>query len=157
MREVLKKLKKGKAPGQDGITNEAWIIGKEELEEKMTNIINGIWRGDKVPEEWKIGTVKPIFKKGKRNEVENYRGITLMDTGYKIYAEVLRKRLEDEIKRKDVLDNSQMGFREGKGAAEAIYVLKEAITGEIRKERGKVFVAFADMRAAFDKLNRKKI
>lgn len=58
-----------------------------------------------------------------------------MDTGYKIYAEILRMRLEKEIKEKEVLDEMQMGFREGKGTAEAIYVLKEAVTNGIRKEK----------------------
>ena len=36
--------------------------------------------------------VKLIFKKGDRREASNYRGITLMDTGYTIFAEVLREK-----------------------------------------------------------------
>lgn len=30
---------------------------------------------------------KVIYKKGDLDKTENYRGISLMDTGYKIYAE----------------------------------------------------------------------
>lgn len=123
----------------------------------MKEILNEIWKGGKVPDEWKIGTVKPIFKKERREEVGNYRGITLMDTWYKIYAEILRKRLEKEIKEKEILDRTQMGFREGKGIAKAIYALKEAIESGIKKERGKVIVGFADMKAAFDRLKRENI
>lgn len=70
-----------------------------------------------------------------------------MDTGYTIYAKVLRKKLEKEMKDKEVLDNTPMGFREGKGTAEAIFVLKQAIENGIRKERGKVIVCFTDMKA----------
>lgn len=47
-----------------------------------------------------------------------------MGTGYKIYAEIVRKRLEKQIV-EEVLDSTQMGFREGKGTAETMYVLKE--------------------------------
>lgn len=89
--------------------------------------------------------------------VGNYREIASMDTGCKIYAKILRKRLENEITEKEVLDGTQMGFREGKGTAEAIYILKEAIENGISKERGKVAVGFADMKAAIDKLKRESI
>lgn len=63
-----------------------------------------------------------------------------MDTGFKIYAEVLRKKLNKgrEIREKEVLNNTQMEFRKGKGTAEAIYILKEVINNGIKKERGKV-------------------
>ena len=107
--------------------------------------------------EWKTGTIKPIHKKGDRKEVCNYRGITLTDRGYKIYAEIVRKRLEKELVEKEVLGDTQMGYREGKGTAEAIYVLKEIVRKAVEKERGKVFVGFADTKAAFDRLKRERI
>ena len=56
-----------------------------------------------------------------------------------------------------VLDETQMGYREGKGTAEAIYVLKEIVRKGIEKERGKVIICFADMKAAFDRLKRDRI
>lgn len=85
IRETIRRLKNKKAPGHDGITNEAWKRGGEVLEKELKEIIYEIWKGGEMPEEWKTGTVKPIFKKGKTNDVGNYRGITLIDTGYKIY------------------------------------------------------------------------
>ena len=50
-----------------------------------------------------------------------------------------------------------MGFRGGKGTAEAIYVLKEVIRKGIEKEKGKIIICSADMKAAFDRLKREKI
>lgn len=35
----------------------------------MKKVLNDIWRGGKVPVEWKIGSLRPIFKKGKANKV----------------------------------------------------------------------------------------
>ena len=99
--ETIRKLKKRKRR-KDGITNEAWMIGENELREDLRNIFNEIWKGGEIPKEWKIGTIKPIHKKGDKKEVGNYRGITLMDTGYKIYAEIVRKRLEKELTEKKV-------------------------------------------------------
>lgn len=49
-----------------------------------------------------------------------------------------------------MLNRKQSGFRKEKGITEAIYVLTEIIKKNIRKERGKMLVCFADLRAAFE-------
>jgi hypothetical protein len=49
-------------------------------------------------------------KEGEKNKVENYRGITLLNTGYKMYALILSERTKREIEEND----SQAGFRKGR-------------------------------------------
>ena len=102
VRNAIHKLKRRKAAGKDGIQNEAWIFGQEEIMDELKEILNDIWKRGEIPEEWKTGTVKPIYKKGKKEDVKNYRELTLMDTGYKIYAEILRKRIEDYIEKEQI-------------------------------------------------------
>jgi len=82
---LLKTLKKGKTPGEDGIENEAWRLMPKEIGETFWNMIRNIWSKGGIPEDWNRGVITPIFKRGKKDEVKNYRGITLMDTAYKIY------------------------------------------------------------------------
>jgi hypothetical protein len=55
----------------------------------------------------------PIFKKGEKNRAENYRGITLPNTGYKLYASVLSERMKREIEEKGVLPDSQGRVQKG--------------------------------------------
>jgi len=38
-----------------------------------------------IPEEWRTTVVIPIHKKRDRNNPDNYRGISLLNTAYKIY------------------------------------------------------------------------
>lgn len=45
-------------------------------------------------EEWIEGDIVPIIKKGEEKNVEEYRGVTLMRTAYKVYASMLAKRLK---------------------------------------------------------------
>ena len=78
----------------------------------------------------------PLYKKGDRDQAENYRGITLMDTGYKIFAEIMRKRIEKEMRQGKGLDDTQMGFREGRGTMEAVFVLKNAVSFRLRNGGG---------------------
>jgi len=87
--------------------------------------------------------------------MKNYRGVTLMDTAYKIYANILNKRLKKEVERK--LEEGQFGFREGRGTTDAIYVLNYVVNREIARKRGKVFAFFVDLKTAFDKVNRIKL
>lgn len=122
----------------------------------MAKCIRNIWKGD-LPEEWRAGIVKPIYKKEDIDKMENYRGITLMDTGYKIYVEWIKKKLEKEREEKEILDRTQFGFRRGKGTMEAVFILSEIIEEGIRKEKGKIFVCFTDLKAAFDLIKRQRI
>lgn len=127
VQDIIRNMKKCKAPGEDGITNEGRIYGGEE-----------VWDGNGIQEEWKGGNggiIKPIYKKGCKEDEGNYRGITLMDSGYKIYAEWLRRRLNREMGEK-IKDKIQYGFRKGRCTMEAIYVVSEIIEKHISKEKG---------------------
>jgi len=150
----LRKLKKGKAPGENGIENEAWRLMPGIIGEVFLKMINKIWKEGGVPEEWNSGLISPIYKKGEKCEVKNYRGVTLMDTAYKIYANIFNERLKKEVEGK--LEEGQFGFREGRGTTDAIYILNYIVNREIAK-RGKVFAFFADLKAAFDKVDRTKL
>jgi len=52
---------------------------------KFLNFLNVCWIYGDIPEEWRTAIVIPIHKKGDRNNPDNYRGISLLNTGYKIY------------------------------------------------------------------------
>ena len=129
----------------------------EETKQELRKVLNKAWQEGIFPKEWRTGRIKPIYKKGDKEKVENYRGITLMDSGYKLYAEILRERLEKELEERGKLDDTQYGFRKGRGSIDAVYVVKKGIKEEIQKEKGKIWAMFGDMKAAFDKLKREKI
>jgi len=96
----------------------------------------------------------PIVKRGEGEKVEDCRGITLMQTAYKVYAMILAERLREEVERKGVLPPSQTGFRRGVGTLDQIYVLNYLINKRIAKRKGKMVVTFVDMKAAFDSVDR---
>lgn len=57
------------------------------------------------------------FKEGEGSRKEKggriYRGITLTQTAYKVYAAVLAEKLKEEIEGRVLLPPSQSGFRRG--------------------------------------------
>lgn len=80
----------------------------------------------------------------------------MLCTGYKIYAEILRERLEGEIIRKKLLPESQGGFRKGRGTMDNIFILNHVVQREKCKGE-KVYALFVDLKAAFDNVDRNKL
>ncbi|XP_018343269.1 PREDICTED: uncharacterized protein LOC108749206 [Trachymyrmex septentrionalis] len=152
IRLEIKRLKKGKAAGIDGIRNEAWMMGGGKVRVKLEEIYRKIWEGEGFPEKWRIGVVVP--KKGDKNVVGNYRGVTLTSTAYKIYANILNKKLVKELDEKGGWGRTQAGFRKGRGTIENIKILKHLV-GRRLKEKKKVWAFFMDLKGAFDKIDRK--
>lgn len=73
--------------------NEALIFGGEATKERLKEIIQKVWKGEDFPEEWKEGLIAPLHNKEHMGKVENYRGITLLYTAYKLYAMTLPERM----------------------------------------------------------------
>jgi hypothetical protein len=82
-----------KATGPDGINMELMKYVDPLLHWRLLYIINQCWLTYKVSESWKIAEIISLFKKGDRRECKNYRGISLLNTVYKIYARIVNKRL----------------------------------------------------------------
>ena len=155
VRNVIKKLKTGKAIGKDGIPNEAWKYGGEEMERWVWEICKRVWRGEGWPEHWKEGEIIPLVKKGEGKEVKDYRGITIMSSMYKIYTAVLAERIRKEVETKNLIPDNQAGFRKGMGTMDQIFTLNYLINRQLGNEKGKMTVLFVDLKAAFDSVDKK--
>lgn len=149
----LKKMKIGKTP-EDELENEVWKFMPKNIGEAVWKLMKKLWRKGRIPEEWKKEIICPIFKKDGKEDVRNYRGITLMDTAYKLYASILNERLKNEIDEK--LKEGQFGFKRGRGVMDAVYVINHIVDRD-REKKGKVFACFADLKTAFDRMDRKNI
>ena len=152
--KVLGKLRDNKAMGGDKIPNEVWRYGGMEVQGWAWGMINKVWRGEGWPEEWKEGVVVPIVKKGDGVGVEEYRGVTVMPTLYKVYASVLAERLVVEMEEGGMVQENQTGFRRGMGTMDNVYVLNYMINRRTEKTGGKMVALFIDLKAAFDSVDR---
>lgn len=63
--------------------------------------------------------ITPLHKKGEyKIECENYRGISLLNTVYKIFSEILLKQLMPYVD--ENISNYRCGFRRGKSAIDQL-------------------------------------
>ena len=65
------------------------------------------------------------------------------------------RRINRWVEEGKILRESQAGFRGKRGTRDHIFVLNSLINNRIKKKGGKLYVAFVDFKAAFDKVNRK--
>ena len=85
----VKQLKSNKAGGPDKIINEFLIHGRQILVPTICKLFNKIYDMSYFPEEWAEGYIIPLHKKSSPNDVENYRGITLLSILGKLFTRVL--------------------------------------------------------------------
>ncbi|XP_043271213.1 golgin subfamily A member 6-like protein 1 [Venturia canescens] len=150
VKKAIRKLKDKKAVGEDGIPNEVWKYGGERVVNSLKRMCEKVWKSEGWPEGWKEGIVVPVVKKGEGKRVEEYRGVTLTQTAYKVCVGMLAERLRKEVEEKGMMPCSQAGFREGMGTMDNVYVLNYMINREITERRGKLVLLFVDLKAAFD-------
>jgi sorting nexin-29 len=82
-----------------------------------------LWKQEKIPCEWSEGILCPIYKKGDRKQCNSYRGISLLNITYKIFAILLYNRLSKIIEPE--IGNYQMGFRPNRSTADNIFIVRQ--------------------------------
>jgi len=88
---VIQCLKKHKTAGTDQIVAEFLKKGGETLWRRIHHLVNLIQTQLKILEDWSIGIISSINKKGDKLECSNYRAITLLNVTYKVLSGILYK------------------------------------------------------------------
>ena len=78
VRAAIWLLKKNKAPGLDGLSPTAFKLFNSDLISFTTILFNRLLEQGIFPDSWSSGAIKPIYKKGCKEDPNNYRGITLL-------------------------------------------------------------------------------
>ena len=81
---AIRSLKNNKAAGTDDIWGELLKYGNDGLKSKLIEIIKRIWNEEEMPEEWQTAIYIPLHKKGDRSRCSNYRGLSILNIGYKM-------------------------------------------------------------------------
>jgi len=64
----------------------------------------------KVPEDWRIASVTPLFKKGKKEDPGNYRPINLTSVPGKVMEQLILYAISRQLEKKKFIRSSQHGL-----------------------------------------------
>ena len=146
-------LKNNKSPGCDNIPAEIIKHCKGLLSENLTTVFNYIIESRNFPEIWAEGLRSAIFKAGKKNMVNNYRGITVLSIFAKIFEILVHNRLVFLNEAFGKIDEFNGGFLKGSRTADNVFILNGLIQKQMAM-RKPLYVCFVDFSMAFDLVNR---
>jgi len=148
---ALKGVANGKAGGENGVLPDIIKSLKGANRKKVFSYIKQFWDGEYEFESWKSGLLSIIHKSGKpKDDLNNYRGITLMDVISKVFSRMVNDRLFKILDK--YCTKFQFGGTPGVGCTDAILTLKSVI--HTRGNHGlSTHVAFIDLVKAYDTAN----
>ena len=111
------------------------------------SVVSGVF-----PNSLKVALVVPIFKKGNKDEVKNYRPISILSVYSKIFERVVYGQVYKFLEKFSILSNHQFGFRSGRSTTQAILSLLNYIYPCLDADSN-VLSIFCDFSKAFDSVN----
>jgi|UniRef100_A0A2S2QWZ5 hypothetical protein len=151
VKTIINTLKNNKAPGDDNINSELIKLVNKQLITKIHKLIYNVRTKEKVLTDWNIAIICPIFKKGDPTEVENYQGISLVDTSYKDLSLTILKRLEKYAT--DIIGKYQSGFIRGKSTTNHIFTIRQIMEKYYEYDK-ELHMVFVDFKQVYDTINR---
>jgi hypothetical protein len=144
---AIGKLKSYKSPGTDNIPTELIKAGGETLYSEVHRLICSIWKKEELPQQWKESIIVPIYKKVDKTECNNYRGISLLSTAYKILSNILLTRLSPYVN--EIIGDHQCGFRRNRSTMDQVFYIRQILERKW-EYNGKVHQLFIDFKKAYD-------
>ena len=77
----------------------------------LVKYFNKLFSSGLYPTEWTKAIIVPLHKKGDINNVDNYRGISLLNVLSKIFTYIVNRRLTTWAESNNVISDAQAGFR----------------------------------------------
>jgi hypothetical protein len=145
----IMEMKDFKATGPDKISNTFIKRYVDKLSTALAHIANLCFQQGVFPAVLKDATVIPIYKEGAKNELSNYRPISLLSGFSKLLEKLIHTRLVDFLEKHEVLNPGQFGFRRNMGTENALVQVLKNIYKSVDNEQ-KVMSIFLDLKKAFD-------
>jgi exonuclease III len=147
----LKRAKNNKSPGMDGYTIEFYKFFWRDIGHFLLRSINEGYAKGSLSSSQKQGIITCIPKPGKpRNNLKNWRPITLLNTVYKLASSCIAERIKSSLD--SIIHETQKGFIPGRFVGENTRLIFD-IMHETEKQNIPGLLMMVDFEKAFDSVS----
>ncbi|KAL1446982.1 hypothetical protein WDU94_015660, partial [Cyamophila willieti] len=154
--KIVKDININKGAGNDKIrpkdikNNIIWF------ENILYTIINKIIEEKSIPADLKISNITPVYKKGKKDQFENYRPIAEQSIIMKILEKHILKQMTKYIETNKILHTNQHGFREKRNTNTLLTEFTEEINDALNENKCCLTLSL-DLKKAYETIDHKKL
>ena len=152
----LQSLKVGKSPGPDGIPTIFFKECAKELGKPLATIFAKSLEEGVLPQQWKEAVVKPIYKKGSKHQVGNYRPVSLLPIVGKVLEFLVKEAVIDHLLSNRLISDKQHGFVPGRSCETQLLTCFDLWTKMLDKKKP-VDVVYIDFKKAFDSVPHQRL
>lgn len=135
------------APGPDNIRYSE-LRSKDPGAHVIQAILNKCLTAKKIPASWKVAKTILLHKKGDKDNISNWRPISLANCLYKVYTGVIADRVGRWARRTGAVSSVQKGFMPAEGCAEHNFLIQQCID-DAKVSSKFLVVTWLDLRNAF--------
>ena len=154
IRHFLSNLNVKKSTGLDNIGPRILKLTADVITPSILYIVNKSIATGKFASVWKEAKVKPLFKTGNKEDVNNYRPISILPTLSKLIEKWVERQFSQYLNDFNLLHKSQSGFRPKHSTESALIRMTDSWLKAIN-EGNMVGCVLVDFRKAFDLVDHK--
>jgi hypothetical protein len=149
---IINSLKSKNSSGYDEISSKILKLCGSLISRPLSHVCNKSICMGIFPDRLKYATVKPLYKKGEKTNMNSYRPVSLLPVISKVFEKTMYNRLNHHSQIHKVLATEQYDFRKGMSTEHATYRLTDIL---LKAWNNKMHVGgiFCDLARAFDCVN----
>jgi hypothetical protein len=146
LKKIINSLKIKESSGYDKISTKILKISAPFISSHLSYICNKSILSGTFPTRLKYAIVKPLLKKGDKENVANYRQISLLTSFCKVLEKIIYVRLFKHIENNNILAVEHFGFRTSSSTEKASYKLNDDILNALNNRMmvGGIFLQFTE-------------
>ena len=150
MQDAVREIDGQKCRGEDGLSRAFFTTFWEQIHQPLLAAFQHIFSCGQMPEPLASGLICLIPKGGDRQEIRQWRLITLLPTAYKILAKMISNRLRPLLP--DLIHDTQTGFVQDRSILDNIFTFLEAT--EWAQHSGQhLAILLLDFEKAYDRVD----
>jgi hypothetical protein len=151
---IINELNNTNSTGLDKIKTEHIKQTKENTAKAISKLLNAMTKKEVWPEKLKLQITRPVYKKGNKLDLNNYRPIALLSVIDKILEKFFVNKIWKFFDKFRNISSSQFGYRKKMGTNDLLSEMNDLITTSLNDGKY-VGIVLIDLTKAFDTFDKK--